>query len=122
MYENMTPAVRGRLRSLGEDLRTARRKRRITQADLAARMGVAVTTVQRMEAGDPGVGIGVIAMALLAFGKVERLSDVLPEENDDIGLWIDRESLPQRVRKRKKKPAGHGGAPLYVDTPQGAVF
>ena len=122
MHENMTPSVRRRLRSLGEDLRTARRKRRITQADLAARMGVAVTTVHRMEAGDPGVAIGTLAMALLAFGKVERLSDVLPEETDDIGLWIDRENLPQRVRKRKKKAAGHGGKPLYVRTPEGAVF
>ena len=57
MHENMSPAVRRHLRTLGEDLRTARRKRRITQADLAIRMGVAVSTVQRLEAGDPGVSI-----------------------------------------------------------------
>lgn len=118
----MTPAVRRRLRSLGEDLRTARRKRRITQADLAARMGVAVTTVQRMETGDPGMSIGMLAMALLAFGKVERLSHILPEENDDIGLWIDRENLPQRVRKRKTEPIGRGGKPRYERTPEGAAF
>ncbi|MDE0419281.1 MAG: helix-turn-helix transcriptional regulator [Gammaproteobacteria bacterium] len=122
MNENMTPAVRRRLRALGEDIRTARRKRRITQVDLAARMGVAVTTVQRMEAGDPGLSIGTLAMALLAFGNVERLSSILPEESDDIGLWIDRENLPQRVRKRNAESRGHGGQPPYVRTREGVAF
>ncbi len=97
----MSPAMRRRLQTLGEDLRTARRRRRITQTDLAARMGVAVGTVKRMEAGDPGVAIGTVAMCLLALGKVERLSMLLPEELDDIGMMVDRQSLPRRIRKRK---------------------
>ena len=118
----MSPAVRRHLRTLGEDLRTARRKRRITQADLAIRMGVAVSTVQRLEAGDPGVSIGTLAMALLAYGKVERVSDVLPEESDEIGLWIDRGNLPQRVRKRKKVPSGRDRKPQLVHTPDGVGF
>ena len=85
-------------------------------------MGVAVTTVQRMEAGDPGLSIGTLAMALLAFGNVERLSNVLPEESDDIGLWMDRENLPQRVRKRNTESRGHGGQPPYVHTREGVAF
>lgn len=101
MHENMTPAMRRRLHGLGEDLRTARRRRRITQADLAERMGVAVGTVKRMEAGDPGVAIGTVAMCLLALGKIERLSMLLPEEMDDIGMMVDRHNLPRRIRKRK---------------------
>lgn len=101
MHENMSPAMRRRLQDLGEDLRTARRRRRIAQADLAARMGVSVGTVKRMEAGDPGVAIGTIAMCLLALGKVERLAGLLPEEVDDIGLMVDRQNLPQRIRKRQ---------------------
>lgn len=64
-------------------------------------MGVAVGTVKRMEAGDPGVAIGTVAMCLLALGKVERLSMLLPEELDDIGMMVDRQSLPRRIRKRK---------------------
>ncbi|MDE0660930.1 MAG: hypothetical protein OXI79_14925 [Gammaproteobacteria bacterium] len=54
----------------------------------------------RMEAGDPGVAIGTIAMCLLALGKIERLSGLLPEEADDIGLMVDRQSLPQRIRRK----------------------
>ena len=101
MHENMSPAMRRRLRNLGEDLRTARRRRRIAQTDLADRMGVSVGTVKRMEAGDPGVAIGTVAMCLLALGKVERLAGLLPEEADDIGLMVDRANLPQRIRRRK---------------------
>lgn len=100
MHKSMSPAMRRRLRNLGEDLRTARRRRRIAQADLAGRMGVSVGTVKRMEAGDPGVAIGTIAMCLLALGKIERLSGLLPEEADDIGLMVDRQSLPQRIRRK----------------------
>lgn len=101
MHENMSPAMRRRLQGLGEDLRTARRRRRIAQTDLAGRMGVSVGTVKRMEAGDPGVAIGTVAMCLLALGKIERLSMLLPEELDDIGMMVDRQSLPRRIRKRK---------------------
>ena len=64
-------------------------------------MGVSVGTVKRMEAGDPGVAIGTVAMCLLALGKIERLSMLLPEELDDIGMMVDRQSLPRRIRKRK---------------------
>ncbi|MDE0039991.1 MAG: helix-turn-helix transcriptional regulator [Gammaproteobacteria bacterium] len=102
MHEEMSPAMRRRLKTLGDDIRTARRKRRISQADLASRIGVSTGTVKRLEAGDPGVAIGTLAMALLAYGKIDRLVNLLPEEADDIGLWIDRENLPQRIRKRKR--------------------
>lgn len=102
MHEEMSPAMRRRLKTLGDDIRTARRKRRMSQADLASRIGVSTGTVKRLEAGDPGVAIGTLAMTLLAYGKVDRLTNLLPEEADDIGLWIDRENLPQRIRKRKR--------------------
>ena len=104
-------------------MRLARRRRRITQADLAGRMGVSIGTVQRLEAGDPGLAIGSLAMALLAFGKIERLWNLLPEHVDDVGFMLDRENLPQRVRKRK--PAATRGSqpePLYIRAPEGALF
>ena len=123
MNENMSPAVRRVLRTLGEDMRTARRRRRITQADLAARMGVSVGTVKRLEAGDPGLAIGSLAMALLGFGKLERLSDLLPEHADDVGFMLDRENLPQRVRRRKPEASSKNeGEPLYDRSPEGALF
>ena len=123
MHENMSPAVRRVLRTLGEDMRTARRRRRITQTDLATRMGVSVGTVKRLEAGDSGLAIGSLAMALLAFGKIERLSELLPEHADDIGFMLDRENLPQRVRRRNPAASSENdGEPLYDRSPEGALF
>ena len=123
MHENMSPAVRRMLRALGDDMRTARRRRRITQADLATRMGVSVGTVKRLEAGDAGLAIGSLAMALLAFGKLERLSNLLPEHADDVGFMLDRANLPQRVRRRNPvKSSKDESEPLYGRSPDGALF
>ena len=123
MSNALSPGARRALRALGDDVRTARRKRRIRQADLAARMGVSVGTVKRLEAGDPGVGIGSLAMALLAFGEIVRLANLISEESDDIGLVLDRTNLPKRIRRRtvggKRSP---GGDSLYSHSDEGALF
>jgi len=47
------------LRALGRDLEIARKRRRMSQRSLADRLLVNVETVQRLEAGDPAVGIGI---------------------------------------------------------------
>jgi transcriptional regulator with XRE-family HTH domain len=60
--------------ALGTNLAIARKRRKESLRSWAARIGVSVRTVQRMEAGDPGVGIGIYATALWAIGR----SDALP--------------------------------------------
>ncbi len=60
--------------ALGANLAIARKRRKESLRSWAARIGVSVRTVQRMEAGDPGVGIGIYATALWAIGR----SDALP--------------------------------------------
>ena len=47
----LTPGVQSTLRRLGSNIQTARRKRRLSQADLALSMGVSVGTLKRLEAG-----------------------------------------------------------------------
>jgi transcriptional regulator with XRE-family HTH domain len=60
--------------ALGANLAIARKRRKESLRSWAARIGVSVRTVQRMEAGDPGVGIGIYVTALWAIGR----SDALP--------------------------------------------
>jgi transcriptional regulator with XRE-family HTH domain len=62
------------LASLGTNLAIARKRRKESLRAWAERIGVSVRTIQRMEAGDPGVGIGIYVTALWAIGR----SDVLP--------------------------------------------
>ena len=85
-------------------------------------MGVSVGTVQRLEAGDPGVGIGSLVMALLAFGQLNRLLDALPESQDDIGQMLDRQNLPRRVRNGRQSRSDEPAQPADAGTVDGALF
>ncbi|CAE6738231.1 hypothetical protein R69927_03846 [Paraburkholderia domus] len=96
-----TPVQRT-LSKLGEDLNRARRRRGLTQQALAERIGAGLNTVKRMEAGDPRVQLHFLARALYLFGELQRLNDLLDSGQDDIGLTLMDEKLPQRVRPRKK--------------------
>lgn len=74
-------------------------------------MGVSVSTLRALESGDPGVSIGSFAMALLALGMLSRLDDLGDVAQDDIGLLMDIDALPQRVRLRTRRPpTDRGGA------------
>ena len=88
------------LRKLGSDIELARRRRRISQASLAERMGASVSTVRRMEKGDMRVPIHFFARALHVFGEVQALANLLDTAHDDIGLTLMDEQLPQRVRSK----------------------
>lgn len=89
------------IRKLGADMSLARRRRHMSQASLAERMGASVSTVRRMEQGDPRVPIHFFARALHVFGDIQALESLLDTARDDIGLALMDERLPQRVRSRQ---------------------
>jgi transcriptional regulator with XRE-family HTH domain len=88
------------IRKLGGDISLARRRRHISQASLAERMGASVSTVRRMEKGDVRVPIHFFARALHVFGEIQALEQLLDTQNDDIGLTLMDEQLPKRVRSK----------------------
>jgi transcriptional regulator with XRE-family HTH domain len=93
------------IRKLGSDLSLARRRRHISQASLAERMGASLSTIRRMEKGDARVPIHFFARALHVFGEISALERLLDTPKDDIGLTLMDEQLPKRVRKRHN-PSG----------------
>ncbi len=88
------------IRKLGGDISLARRRRHISQASLAERMGASVSTVRRMEKGDVRVPIHFLGRALHVFGEIHALEQLLDTANDDIGLTLMDEQLPKRVRSK----------------------
>jgi len=92
--------VQRALLKLGSDLSLARRRRHFSQASLAERMGASLSTVRRMEKGDLRVPIHFFARALYVFGEIQALERLLDTANDEIGLLLMDEQLPQRVRRR----------------------
>lgn len=97
--------VKRAMRKLGQDIRDARRRRRITTAILAERASISRPTLSRVEKGDPGVSMGIYARVLFVLGMAERLGELADVTSDAIGLALEEEQLPQRVRHPRPKPA-----------------
>ena len=100
------------LKKLGADISLARRRRHISQASFAERIGASTMTVRRMEKGNPLIPLQYLARALHVFGELPRLNDLLDTTVDDIGLMLMNEKVPTRVRGLPKdgKRGKHSGA------------
>ena len=93
------------LTKLGQDIALARRRRRISQASLAERIGASLSTVRRMEKGSASTHLLFIARAMHVFQELPRLANLLDTPHDEIGLTLMDEQLPQRIRTSKPKPS-----------------
>jgi DNA-binding XRE family transcriptional regulator len=103
--ESLPSKLRRSLAKLGSDIATARRKRNLTTMMMAERIGSAKTTYLKVEKGDPSVSMGVYAMALFVLGFGDAIGDIVDPGRDDVGLLLDAERLPKRVRPKKAPTA-----------------
>ena len=94
-----------RLIQLGQRIRLARKRRRITLKALASRMFVDEKTLRRLENGESGVSLGVLVTALFCFDLENDLDRVADLKTDDLGNVLDRQRYEgiQRVRAKKDK-------------------
>jgi hypothetical protein len=102
-------AVQRALRKLGADIHDARRRRRLPMAVVADRAFTSRSTLQRIEAGDTSVGVGIYAAVLHALGLLDGLSQVADISNDRVGQALSSADLPKHVHlKRKASPSSDG--------------
>ncbi|PYU74765.1 MAG: hypothetical protein DMG49_04160 [Acidobacteria bacterium] len=92
------------LRKLGHDIRDARRRRRIPVAIAAQRASISKTTWLKVEKGDPGVLAGTYVTVLFVLGLVDRVAQLADPGTDTVGLRLEEEQLPQRVRNKRARP------------------
>ena len=98
MGEAKTPtAVVSGLRSIGGDLATWRRLRRLTIAQVADRAGISRDTVMRLEKGE-GASVENLLRIARALGVLDSLLTALDPYQSDVGRLRSEESLPERVR------------------------
>jgi len=97
--------VRRALRKLGEDIRDARRRRRIPTAVMAGRALISRATLAKVERGNPAVSFGTYATVLFALGMVDRVAGLADANADPVGLRLEEERLPQRIHLPRVKPA-----------------
>lgn len=126
------------LAKLGENLRIARKRRGLRIADLAQAASCSQDTLRRLENGDPGVSLGLLARVLEAIGWAQELALILDAAKDSDGLKAEVQRLPQRVRRpllpverisaeqfwaeKRARQAVSGGRVANGEIPQSALF
>ena len=85
----LPPATLGALQKLGADLAVSRLRRKESLRTWAKRLGVSLSTLQRLEAGDPAVSIGVVATAVWLISRDGELGNLASPEHDLGALELD---------------------------------
>ena len=92
-----------KLQNLGSRLRAERLRRNETQALFAARIGVSVPTLRKMESGDPTVMVGYWSTALEVLDRAGDL-DAIIAEPEDLFAKYEQLKAPSRRRASRRVP------------------
>ena len=68
---------------------------------VAERAFTSRSTLQRIEAGDANVGIGIYAAVLQALGLLDGVGELADIGGDPVGRALSSAALPKRVRLRR---------------------
>ena len=90
-------AVRETLQRLGRNIHTARVRRKLTQSELARRIGVSRFVVADIERGKLNTGIAAYLGALWALGLLENMRAVADPDKDEEGKTLERARSPKTV-------------------------
>ena len=100
--------VQRAIKKFGMDMALARRRRRFSQQSMADRIGISVSSLKRLEKGDPTLSWVTIVRALYVIGELDKINELLDTSKDEIGLMLMDEQLPRRIHS--KKPGSLSGA------------
>lgn len=103
--QQLPPATAAAIEKLGADLAVARLRRRESLKTWAGRMGVSVPTLQRLEAGDPSVAIGIVATALWLIRRDGELKNLAAPETDLGAVEMDVREAIELGRARAQASA-----------------
>jgi transcriptional regulator with XRE-family HTH domain len=98
------PAVARALAALGENIRLARMRRKLSASIVAERAGMSRMTLRSVEKGEPGVTLGAYANVLF----VLRLEDDIAKVglDDELGRKLQDAALRAPKRRSKRRRSG----------------
>lgn len=103
------------LQKLGADLAVARLRRKESLKSWSKRMGVSISTLQRLEAGDPSVSMGILASALWLINRDSALVEIAApaldmhaielsvREAEALGRARTRAAVEAQIRSKKHR-------------------
>ena len=103
VQDSLPPEAIEAIRQLGERIKIARKRRALTMQEMASRMFITRKTLARLENGDPGVSLAVFTSALWILGLEKDLLEIAVPERDKVGIFRERQRLPERVRTTGSK-------------------
>ncbi|MCR5257358.1 MAG: helix-turn-helix domain-containing protein [Desulfovibrio sp.] len=90
------------LAKFGANLKTARLRRGLSQAGVAAMAGVSQRTLQKLEGGDPGIALRTAGAVMKALGFGLPFDGLCSPETDEEGRRYDEARMPKRGRRRRR--------------------
>ena len=89
------------LRTVGNNLRTARLRRKLTIEETAQKIGTGARAVRGAERGKASTGVAVYAALLWAYGLLSPLETLADPQNDQEGLALAGLAANARARRSK---------------------
>lgn len=96
------PTLQRRLTSVGENLKLARLRRRLSATQIAERAGISRPTLRAIERGDPSVSFGAYASVLFCL-SLEADLEVLGRD-DELGRNLQDAGLITKRRSPRRQP------------------
>jgi transcriptional regulator with XRE-family HTH domain len=98
----VSPKTAEILEQMGEQIKLARLRRRLSTELVAERAGISRATLWNVEKGSPSVAIGIYAAVLHALGNMDN-DFLLVAKDDEFGRTLQDLELPVRRRAPKKQ-------------------
>jgi transcriptional regulator with XRE-family HTH domain len=103
----LLPRLTKILEGLGEDIKLARLRRKLSAGQVAERAGISRSTLWQIEKGLPNVSMGYYAQVLFVLGLEKNLSvmaadDVLGRKLQDAEILVKKRAPKKRIRDEQQ--------------------
>ncbi len=99
----LLPKNKKLLQAVGENIKLARLRRKLTMDQVSERAGISRPTLSSLEKGSPSISLGIVLQVLLVLGLEKDIllladDDVLGRKIQDAALMV-KERGPKNTRK-----------------------